>query len=1479
MASVLDRLREPARAWFQATLGEPTSVQAQGLGPILDGHSVLLSAPTGSGKTLAAFLAAIEGLTLGEEPPVPERLRVIYVSPLKALAADIEKNLRTPLVGIVRQAEALGHPCRVPTVAIRTGDTPQHERAAFARRPPDILITTPESLYLLLTSEARARLTSVHTVIVDEIHALCGTKRGSHLFLSLERLEALIGGRQRLQRIGLSATQRPLDVAAALLGGAEVDGDSRRPRAVTVVDAGRHKQLELRVEVPIEDLEPVVTKDPDAPRAPSVWPAIHPRLVELIRAHRSTMVFVNSRRLAERLAGAINEAAGEELALAHHGSVSLQQRTVIEERLKQGALPAIVATSSLELGIDMGAVDLVIQIEAPPSVASGVQRVGRAGHSVGEPSRGVIVPKYRGDLLSCAAAAKRMMHAEVEEIRAPRCPLDVLAQQVVAIVAMDAISADELFAMVRRAAPFAELPRRTFDDVLDMLSGRYPSEEFTVLRPRLTWDRTSGALRARDGARRVAVTGGGTIPDRGLYGVFLADGGGERSRRVGELDEEMVFESRVGDVFVLGASSWRIDEITSDRVLVSPAPGQAGRMPFWHGDRPGRSAELGRTLGALARELVDSTPAAAERRLISEHGLTDTAARALVGYLERQRQATGELPSDRTVVIERFVDEVGDYRVCLLSPLGARVHAPWALVVAARYREQTGGNVDVIHGDDGIVFRFPEADAPPEPSAFLLPAAAVRDAVVASLGHSALFSSHFRENAARALLLPSRRPGRRTPLWAQRKRASDLLAAAARHPAFPIVLETVRECLSDVFDIPALVQLLEGIERREITVRTVDSARPSPFAQSLLFGYVAHFMYEGDAPLAERRAQALALDPARLRELLGDPELRELLDPVVLDEVEREVGRLTESALQGEDGLHDLLIALGPLALDEIALRAEQGAPVEEWVRTLRVDRRVFELTIAGERRIAAVEDASRLRDALGVVPPLGIPASLLEPVQAPLLDLVGRYSRTHGPFTLADVAAHFGLGVAPVREALGELVRRGRVVEGEFLPRGVGSEWCDSDVLRKLKQRSLARLRHAVEPVDQRTYVRFLLDWQRITRPARGAVALFDAIEQLAAAPILASELERRVLPVRIADYSPAMLDEACAAGEIVWCGLEALGAGDGRIALYPAEQYDLLARRREPAGGELAGRVRAALGARGASFFTEIAGEVGGYPPDVLAALWELVWAGEVTNDTLAPLRSLSRGGGVAAERRRRPGRFGKQARLPGSEGRWSLLRLRSDAERSTERRATLAQTLLARYGVLPRDAVRAEGIDGGFSAVYPVLRELELAGKARRGYFIAGLGAMQFAWPGAEDRLRALVGDADQELRIVSATDPACPWGAVLPWPESAGHPARTAGSSVALLGGELIAWLGKRKESIVTFEGAAGTAGIEALAGALDAVARAPGRRALTIREIDGAPPEQGVLGQALMQRGFVSTSRGLLARGGSAAAWRERDVSS
>jgi len=1507
------------RDWFGSAFSAPTNAQVGAWRAIHRGKHTLVVAPTGSGKTLAAFLAAIDRLATAAEPaPKKQRCRVLYISPLKALAADVERNLRSPLVGLQREASRAGAPMPDITVGIRTGDTPANERRRLAQSPPDILITTPESLFLLLTSQARESLRGIDTVIIDEIHAVAGTKRGAHLAVSLERLDQLLA--RPAQRIGLSATVDPVEEVALYLGGSA---------PVEIVNPPSQKVIEVSVVVPVEDLAspaPTTPSDPHAeilddpqPDQYSIWPHVESRIVDLINEHTSTLVFANSRRLAERLTARINEIGAERaeielhrnsapaqlmaaagasagapvtIARAHHGSVSKEQRALIEDDLKAGRIPAVVATSSLELGIDMGAVDLVIQVEAPPSVASGLQRVGRAGHQVGEVSRAAIFPKHRGDLLACAVVAEQMQQRHLEATRIPRNPLDVLAQQIVAVVSIeDEITTTDLFTMVRKSAPFAALPTSAFEAVLDMLAGRYPAEGFAELRPRLIWDRTTDTLKSRPGAQRLAVTSGGTIPDRGLFGVFMV---GEKASRVGELDEEMVYESRVGDVFALGATSWRIEDITHDRVLVSPAPGQPGKLPFWHGDSLGRPVEVGRALGKLTRSIATSAPDDSARELRAS-GLDEWAADNLIRYVKEQQEVAGHVPSDKTLVIEKFRDELGDWRVVVHSPFGARVHAPWALAIGNRIRELTGLDAQIMHADDGIVLRIPDTDDDATVQAaidavFVAPDD-VAQLVTDSLGNSALFASRFRECAARALLLPRRDPGRRTPLWQQRQRSAALLTVASQYPSFPIVIETVRECLQDVYDVPALIALMRDVESRSIDVVTTTTAAPSPFARTLLFSYVAAFLYEGDSPLAERRAAALALDTELLAELIGYVELRELLSEEAVAEVEAQLGYLTdERRASSVEQAADLLRILGPQTADEWLRRGVRL----EWLAELVNQRRAIEVRVGNESRYAAIEDAGRLRDALGTALPPGIPDAFLELSEDPLCELIGRYARTHGPFLANEAAAHFGLGVSVVEMALTRLSALGQVVSGEFRPGGSGTEWCNSEVLRRIRRKSIAALRQEAEPVAPAALGLFLPEWAGIRRPKRGTDAVLAAIDSLAGAPIPASTLESMVLPARVSDYAPAMLDELTSAGEVIWCGRGRIADSDGWISLAPVDSADLLLPDPTPDSdvSPAADVLLASLANGGSWLFRELLERATDTTErDLHAALWDLVWSGHITADTLAGVRALIAGGGAGKQstttRRRtagaagrtraaRLGRSGTSARtgMATTLGRWSARH--PSGRNPTQRAAAVAHVLLDRYGIVTRGAATTEGIVGGFAGVYRVLSALEDAGTTRRGYFVEGLGAAQFASPGAVDQLRVQArkiserqpGDSP-DIVLLAACDPANPYGAALPWPTSEneqalGHrPGRKAGAIVVLVDGELAVYVERGGRTALGF-----TEDTECLTAAFKELASAVKKNAvssITIQRFNSVAIGTSDVVPALEDAGFSLTPRGMRVR--------------
>ncbi len=1523
--STLDYFTEATRRWFDTAFAGPTPVQVEGWERIRTGAHTLLIAPTGSGKTLAAFLYALDQLGRadagaagtdgdgsggdpgGEGAGGGPGVRVVYVSPLKALVYDIERNLRTPLAGMERAAAQLGEPFRAPRVDVRTGDTSQADRRRQKRDPGEILVTTPESLYLLLGSQARETFRTVRWVIVDEIHAMAATKRGAHLALSLERLAAAADTDP--QRIGLSATARPAEEVARFLGG---------DRPVSIVDTHVPPALELEVVVPVEDMtRPVVEggragavgdgeagggvleldEEEPAPRH-GIWPAVYPEILKLIRAHRTTLVFVNSRGLCERLAQRLNELAGEELVRAHHGSLAHEQRHEIEEALKAGRLPAIVATSSLELGIDMGAVDLVILVESPGSVGSGLQRVGRAGHHVGEPSKGRVFPKHRGDLLEATIVARRMREGAIEALRVPRNPLDVLAQQVVAMASTRPWPVAELAAVVRRSASFRELPDAALTGVLDMLSGLYPSHEFSELRPRIHWDRERDVIEGRRGSRMLAAVNAGTIPDRGLFGVFLGEGG----PRVGELDEEMVHESRPGQTFTLGASTWRIQEITRDRVLVAPAPGEPGRLPFWKGEGPGRPLELGRALGAFTRELATMDEDDAVARLTGEHDLDPRAARNLVDYLAEQREATGTLPTDRDITVERFRDELGDWRVCIMTPFGARVHAPWALAIRGIVSERVGYDVQAVWNDDGIVLTIADGDELPGADLLIPDEEELEERLLEELARSPLFASQFRENAARALLLPRRRPGQRTPLFAQRLRAQKLMSVAMQYPSFPIVMETFRSCLQDVFDVPALREVLRSVDRREVRVHEAETWSASPFARSLVYAYVAAYLYEGDSPAAERRAQALSVDVKLLRELLGEADLRELLDADVIAEVEAQLQRRMESRrARHADALHDVLRELGDLADDELRERAaEDPAP---WLDELERARRAVRVRVGGRDTWIAVEDAGLYRDALGTAPPPGVAAVFLEPVERPVEALLLRWARTHGPFTPPEVAVRWGLVPAQVRVLLEAVTAEERLLRGEFTPGVAGEEWVHPDVLRQLKRRTIARLRGEVAPVPAAVLGRFLPAWHRAAGDPHER--LEEAVAQLEGIPLSYRDLVRMILPSRVRGFRPSQLDELGAMGWLVWVGHSPVRGDDGRIVLYRRDRVDrLLAPPSDEDAAERVdgfnGRHRAILehlDRRGASFHGELvaavteAGAGDGGPADdgearILEATWDLVWAGLVTNDTFAALRHLSAAAGSKAGRSR-PARGGRahgrpRARrrpawmaalplhaggvgTPGPGGRWSLVRDLVRAPVSTTARAAAwASTLLDRHGLVARETAAVEALGGGFSSVYRVLRSMEDAGKVRRGYFVEGLGGAQFAYPGLVDRLRGIRDEeGDEAVVVLAASDPSNPYGWLLPWPEptdSRGRPpTRSTGAVVVLAGGAPVLFLDRKGRRLRTFA----TASKEAVARAVPAlrqVARRHPRGVISLEEVDGQPAFRSSLKPVLVKAGYVPDYR-------------------
>ncbi|WP_191089714.1 DNA glycosylase AlkZ-like family protein [Nesterenkonia ebinurensis] len=1599
----LDRFSEATRTWFAASFGAPTPAQEGAWEAISLGKNALVVAPTGSGKTLSAFLWSIDRLmsqaadepsgaevgaaAAGSEPsgvsPPAGLIQVLYISPLKALGVDIERNLRSPLVGIGHTARRLGTEPGEISVGVRTGDSTPKERRDLVRNPPEILITTPESLYLMLTSQARRTLTGVNTVIIDEIHALAGTKRGAHLAVSLERLDELLrtgaAGRPA-QRIGLSATVEPKDEVARFLGG---------HTPVEVVAPPAEKKWDITVSVPVPDMasptsESVENDDAGTsskPLTPSIWPHVERKVADLIAANRSTIVFVNSRRLAEKLTGRINEIAtgasatgdpknpedssdsGGELAKAHHGSVSKEHRKQIEEDLKSGRLRCVVATSSLELGIDMGAVDLVVQVEAPHAVSAGLQRLGRAGHQVGEVSVGWFFPKHRGDLLSSAVVVDRMLAGRIETLRIPRNPLDILAQQTIAAAATDTLDVEEWFETLRRCAPFATLPRSAYEAVLDLLAGKYPSDRFADLRPRLVWDRDAGTLSGRPGAQRLAVTSGGTIPDRGLFGVYLVGAEDSRTggRRVGELDEEMVYESRVGDVFALGATSWRIEEITFDRVLVSPAFGQPASLPFWRGDGIGRPAELGEALGSFTRQLRSTSEPEAIGRL-SELGLDEWAQQNLLRYLQEMHEAAGAVPTNRTLVVEQTKDELGDWRIMLHSPYGMQVHAPWALAVGERLHARYGMDGAVFADDDGIVLHVPLMDdEPPGAELFLFEPDELEEIVIRKVSSSALFAGRFREAAARALLLPRQNPGARTPLWQQRQRSAQLLEVAHQYPDFPVIMETMREVLQDVYDLPALDALTRRIAQRKVQLVEARTPTPSPFAQSLAFGYIAQYLYEGDSPLAERRAAALSLDPKLLNELLGRVELREFLDSEIIAEAERYAQRLTSERRlpadgeRGPESVADLLRLLGPLTSEALAerLRTENddadsvsdapeiGGPprpaaaapasapkvpthiAAQLAEELVTAQRVIPVTVQGQHRYAAVEDAARLRDGLGVNIPPGVPQTFLEPVADPLGDLVGRYARTHGPFTAEQLSSALGLPMAVVADVLGRLVSQHQVVEGLFTPAAQAPvEYVEAGMLRRIRRRSLAALRAAVEPVPQRAYAQLLAEWQQVSPEpqASGITGLAEIIAQLAGVPAPASAWERFILPARVHDYTGSMLDELLTRGEVIAVGRGALTGHDGWLALYPAEDAALISAAAQsspaapPAEEGLTGQVLAVLERGGAWFPEALARQCAEFPEiaeqtdsfggnqhtvsvqEVTESLWELFWAGRVHPDSFVPLRDFMAGGSTAhrAKPSARSRRVSRRTALrqavaavraetsSTSGGRWQLIS--QHRAEPTEVAHARAEILLDRYAVLTRGSVTAEQAPGGFAAAYKVLVAAEEAGSVRRGYFVEGLGAAQFTISATIDRLReiaealenqdalapsALPGSASLSVLALAATDPANPFGAALDWPEppaAEGNPAakarpgRKAGSVVVLCAGELVLYMERGGRTMLLYTEDSQL--MDAAAGALVAVLRRARTAKLAVQKVNGEPVLGHRFADSLKTAGFHSVPSGL-----------------
>lgn len=1624
--SGLELFSNSVRYWFADAFGAPTAVQAEAWQAIARGENALVIAPTGSGKTLAAFLWAIDAL-MGEKARVAEAgekwvrgVRVLYVSPLKALGADVDRNLQGPLSAISELAavESARRGAKAPEIrtAMRTGDTPADERRKIARNPPDILITTPESLYLMLTSAAREALRTVETVIVDEVHALAGDKRGAHLSLSLERLDDLLEA--PAQRIGLSATVRPRDEVARFLGGAH---------PVTVVATEAPPSLDLSVRVPVRDMTAVPAfggfagagdgtrqRGAGPRRAPienawksdralravmaegaspaphpdsrlgssSIWPHIEAAILDEVLAHKSTIVFVNSRGLCEKLTARLNELYAKRLGLdaphsevagfwaaagsgeatafgddavrgvptgsdamrgapgasfrsdigsttalvtepavviakAHHGSVSKEKRLQVERELKAGELPCVVATSSLELGIDMGSIDLVLQVAAPPSVASGLQRVGRANHQVGGRSQGVIFPRTRVEVIDAAVMAEGMEAGAIESTRLVRNALDVLAQQTVATVAMapDGLPADDWLACVRRSACYADLGRRSFEGVLDMLAGRYGSGEVAEFAPRILWDRETGLLTPRPGSQRLAVTAAGTIPDRGMFSVVLPEGDARQGRRrVGELDEEMVMESRVGDIIALGTSTWRIKEIGADRVIVEAAPGRAARLPFWHGEAIGRPYETGRARGALVRALdggiaraseqdeapinrsEEGTMAPALRDRLTADGLDEDARCNLAALIEAQRACTGAVPTDRRLVVETCPDETGDMRVILHSPFGRRVHEPWALAVAHRVTTALGFDPQAVASDDGIVLRVPAAeDALPGSDLLRFDSDELESIVRERVGFTALFAARFRECAARALLMSPTAPGKRAPLWQQRLKGGQLLEAARREEDFPIVLEALRECLQDVFDLSALREVMDGLASGSIKMSEVRTAAPSPFAAPLVFGYLGEHLYEGDLPHAERQASLLSVDPTLLGELLGTGAVEDMLDTEVVARTVAELQRTADGwKARGAEGVADLLRELGPLTVEEIAARTE-GGEVAVLLADLEAAHRAFSAVISGEKRWAAADDGPRLSAVLGIVAPLW--AQREGKLSRPLDGLAARFARTHGPFDSEEAACTLGVGVALAAESLERLAAEGRLVR-------LGPDrWADGAVLARLRSRSLARAREAVRPVPANAYVCFLLDRQDIARAGEPTLAGIDGVAQVIAqfegVALPMEQWEREVLPARVPDFRPAMLDELIAAGEVLWAAstvgeahLISFFPTDSPLAPLPVDAQAGVAEASAAEPGELEDPsldaiVRHVLVAQGPLTFraltdgaAQLAGPVARTDREVAEALQRLVWKGEATSDGLG----FPRAGGLAAaasacaaggqtpppSRRRASSRRGRslhsearraaRAAMVGRQvastafdaalaGRWSALA--PSGQSSTVQAVALVESLLDRYGVVTRDIALAAGVPGGLSMLYPVLRAMEEAGDLARGMFVEGMGPAQFAQRETVEALRAFAQPADASapasLVALPADDPACLFGAGIPWPDVAwdaageapaadsalvaARPSRREGALVVVADGAPVLWAAPRLKSLLAFS--ADEKLLEAAVAALVASVRAALKR-------EGAP---------------------------------------
>lgn len=1492
-------------AWFQETFGEPSPPQALGWPLIAEGKNVLLLAPTGSGKTLAAFLQCLNWLYQRAEAgeKLEDGVRVLYISPLKALNNDIYRNLEIPLEGISRTAERMGLPLPRLRSGVRTGDTPSKERQAILKHPPHILITTPESLFLMLCSKARRILAGVRFVIVDEIHALFPTKRGVHLSLSLEYLEELVGPRS-FQRIGLSATQRPLDEVAAFLGGGTLDAELRwTPRPVEIVDTGQRKKLDLRIQLPAPDLRELPEK--------SIWPEIYKQLLGLVQEHRSTLIFVNNRAVAERVTAKLNELAGHEVARVHHGSVSREVRFEVEALLKSGELRCLVATSSLELGIDVGAIDLVVQVESPHEVARGLQRVGRAGHLVGMPSKGRVIPKTRADLLEAAAISREMGGGRIERSHSPRNCLDVLAQHLVGLTVDRSVPQEDLFRLVRRAYGYSRLSRNEFERVLAMLSGQFGADEFVELRPRLFWDRVNGMVRASEGGRRLVYTSSGTIPDRGYFGVYMEGS----PVRLGELDEEFVYERRLGDRFVLGTNTWQIEEIRQDRVIVVPAKG-APTVPFWRGEGFGRPYELGCTIGKFMDEVADrlndpDLPGWLERECLMDAD----GAKNLRQYLLDQREATGVLPSHRCLVVEEFPDELGEWRVMIHSPFGQRVNTPLAMLLADQLRQRKGLEVEGVRSDDGILFLCPAAPEPPFFDLAALDSDDLEGRIAELVSTMPLFGLLFRHNAARALILPRGAHGRkRTPLWLSRVKAADLLQVVAKYPSFPIVIETYREILSEVFDLDGLREVITGLHTGAIQVQRCRRSQPSPFAHPLAFDLVAVYMYEQDLPKAERRLHSLSLDRETLKNLLGKAELRRLLDPEAIRQTVDDARGLTaQRRPRNPDEWHAWLLKSGELEIDtrvgdplkEVLQEAfrvlqdtgraawvswpSQGRMVEAWIATENLPE--YRAALGGrlkchQPRNEAIESRN---GAFG--PGNGVVDDAVSPEEA-IDSILRRFARTHGPFRPNDLVRRYGFTEEKVRGSLARLEAAGLVQAGEFLPGGIGTEWCDVSLLQQMHRRSLAKARRETAPRPAEDYCAFLARWHGIGSPGSGLEGLTRALERLEGLFLPAALWEGGILPVRVRDYQQVLLDQLISSGLYAWLGE---GAGDGlRVALYPAGDGSgpavggLPGSRRvsdsragdgraggNQAGGGQAGDGRAgggllvdedglagardqiarALLEKGALSLPQLWQHTGLSANTVLAALEEMIGQGRVTNDTFGPVRYLlSRG-----SKGRRTAR-GIGPAVLAQMGRWSAVDITTDKSVPPD---LLCQALLNRYGIVTKDVVAREGLP--WSLVSHTFGEWEIVGKVRRGYFVEGLAGIQYAKAEAVEGLRLPRDVGLPEFWGLAAQDPANPWGNILPWPDAEKKPTAPA-VAVFQAGMPVLAAEGKK----VRIYSLAPPARLpdEKLAKAFKELIRIlgfyrRGERRIEIVEWDGKPVAETAAGEILGDLGFERGYRAMV----------------